>query len=83
MKTGVTHFTNGIQPFQIRLPVLVDHYATTGVMGCWHDRHGLLGQVETEFQQFFINGREMLGNEFRIFMADVDVHAVGAKRFIS
>ena len=78
-KAGVAHFANGIKAIEIGLALLVDNHTATGVVGGRDDRDRLFGDINAEGQQFFVNGREVLGDKISRFVADIEVHAIGTQ----
>ncbi len=69
-------FTNRIQPRYIRVPPVVHHDATTGVVRCRHHRYRLAGDVDAKAQAPLVNGREMVLDELNRLVRDVQVDAV-------
>ena len=46
MQAGAGDLADRVQPGEIRFTVMANAYATTLVMGGWHDRDWLLGDVD-------------------------------------
>ena len=59
--------------------MLIDHHAAAGVVRRRDDRDRLSGQIEAQRQQLLVDHREVLGDELRRLVADVQVYAVGAQ----
>ena len=79
VQTGIADLTDGVQPVEIGAAVLIDHHAAAGVVRRRDDRDRLSGQIEAQRQQLLVDHREVLGDELRRLVADVQVHAVGAQ----
>ena len=50
-------------------------------MGGGHHRHGVTGDVQAQLQALGVDGGEVLDDEIRRLVADVQVQAVGAQAF--
>ena len=76
MQPGIGHLADGVEAGDVGLAVVVDHHAATGVVGRRDDGHRLLGDVDTDREAALINGREVLDDEIRRLVADVQIHAI-------
>ena len=76
VQPGIGHLADGIEAGDVGLAVVVDHHAATGVVGRRDDGHRLPGDVDTDREAALINGREVLDDEIRRLVADVQIHAI-------
>ena len=81
VQTRVGHFANGIETGNVGLAIVVDHHATTGVVGRRDYGHRLPGDVDADRHAALVDGREVLDDEIRWLVADVQIHAVGTEAF--
>ncbi len=81
MQSGVSDFADGVKPVNIGAPVLIDHHTAAGVVRRGHHRYRFTSEIDAKPQQLFINRREVLADKRLRFVADVEIHAVGAETF--
>ncbi len=79
MQAGAGGLANGIEPRQVGSPGAVNEDAAAGVVGRGHHRDGLPGDVDAELQAAAVDGGEVLADELRGTVADVQLHAVRAE----
>ncbi|MNO74037.1 hypothetical protein D3C76_650220 [compost metagenome] len=79
VQPGVGHLADGVEAGDVGLAVVVDHHAATGVVGRRYYGHGLLGDVDADRKAALVDGREVLDDEIRRLVADIQIHAVGAE----
>eukprot|EP01022_Parablepharisma_sp_SALTPOND_P004214 TRINITY_DN118_c5_g1_i1.p1 TRINITY_DN118_c5_g1~~TRINITY_DN118_c5_g1_i1.p1 ORF type:complete len:1641 (+),score=478.48 TRINITY_DN118_c5_g1_i1:3715-8637(+) len=78
MQAGIGGLSHRIQAREVGAAGHVGDHATTGVMRRRHHRDGLAGDVDTELQAARLDGREVLGDEGRTLVADIQVHMIQA-----
>ena len=81
VQPGLRHFARGIKPGCVGAPVEIDEHAAAGVMLGRNHRDRLRRDVDSEFKQLGVNIGEMFANEFRRFVADVEMDIVKAQPF--
>ena len=83
VQAGVGGFADRIEAGQVGPAVQVGDDAAAGIVRGRHDRDRLLGDVDAEFQAALVDVGEMLLQELRGLVGDVEVDAVEAAFFIS
>ena len=76
MQAGEAGFADGVKTGHIGLAVFVDHNAAAGVVGGGHHRHGVTGDIQAQLQTLGVDGGEVLDNEIRRLVADIQIQTV-------
>ena len=76
MQPGLRDFARCVKPGGICPPVHIHNYTAAGIMLGGHNGDGLARNINAEREQLVINIWEMAADEFRVPMADVEVHII-------
>ena len=76
VQAGEAGLADGIEVRHVGQAMLVHQHAAAGVVRRRHHRDGLAGDVDAEVQAAFVDRGEVLLDERRRLVADVQVHAV-------
>ena len=79
MEAGLGDFARGIKARCVRAAVEVHHDSATGVVLRRNDGDRLLGDVDAEAEQFFVDVWEVPAHEIRVAVRDVEVDEVEAE----
>ena len=79
MQAGVGGFADRVQVGDVGAGVAIGDHAAAGVVRRRHDRNRFAGDVDAEFQAALVDRREVLLDERRRLVADIQVQAVGAE----
>ena len=61
--------------------MLINHYATTRVVGGGNDWNGFFRDIDAQLQATFVNRRKMRANKFSGLVRDIQVNAVKTMPF--
>ena len=81
METGRGRFANGEQTRDIGTGMKVRPNAAAGIVRCRDHRNGCSGDIDTELQAAGINVREMLFDEGRWTVRDIEENAICPQPF--
>ncbi len=79
MQAGEAGFAERVQPGHVGAPVAVDDHAAAGVVRRRHHRNRIAGDVQPQLQALGVHGGEVLDDEIRRLVADVQIQAVRAQ----
>lgn len=81
VESGASYFSDGVEAGQLCEAIDGGDDAAALVMGCWDDRDGFFGDVNSVTETGFVDVRESAHDEGGRFVGDIEQDVVGAGAF--